>query len=62
VTASSDGLVCVWDVRAARELASFRAEADVRTCAITLDGDKIICGEATGTVHILKLEGVARKK
>ena len=56
VTASSDGIVCVWSMAKAELVASFRTDNDVRACGITPHGARIICGEITGDVHLLQLE------
>jgi WD40 repeat protein len=55
-TCSSEGLVSVWETRTAVLVASFQAESDVRSCALTPDGTRVICGEITGRVHVLELK------
>ena len=57
-TASSEGLLCVWNVSKGALVASFVADSDVRACSMTPDGSRVICGEISGRIHVLELKGV----
>jgi WD40 repeat protein len=58
LSASEDHTVKVWDLETGRVLATFSAEAPIRTCAIASSNRTIIVGDASGRVHILRLEGI----
>jgi WD40 repeat protein len=61
VSASSDNTLKVWDLESGTEIASFSGDGALYCCAVAPDGVTIVAGEASGRVHFLRLEGVARR-
>lgn len=59
VIAGGDRLVQVWDLDQKRLLASFATDKKLTDCAIAEDGKLIIAAEHAGTVHLLRLHGLA---
>ena len=57
VSASADNTLRVWDLESGKELALLTADGTTTSCAVSLDGRTIVAGEATGNMHILKMEG-----
>ncbi len=56
VSASEDRALKVWCLKNGKEVSSFVGEGSLLNCAISDDGSTIVTGEATGRVHILRLE------
>jgi hypothetical protein len=48
----------VWDVARAETVMSFTGDGELRTCAVTPDGQTIIAGEDSGRLHFLRCETV----
>jgi WD40 repeat protein len=61
VSASFDNTLKVWDLESGTEIASFSGDGALYCCAVAPDGVTIVAGEASGRVHFLRLEGVARR-
>jgi WD40 repeat protein len=61
VSASIDNTLKVWDLESGTEIASFSGDGALYCCAVAPDGVTIVAGEASGRVHFLRLEGVARR-
>jgi WD40 repeat protein len=61
VSASDDNTLKVWDLESGTEIARFIGEGGLYCCAVAPDGVTIVAGEASGRVHFLRLEGVARR-
>lgn len=57
VATAADGFLSVWDLADLCLVARFRGDSWLTACAISDDGETIVCGEGSGRVHILKLEG-----
>jgi WD40 repeat protein len=57
VSASLDNTLRVWDLESGKELALVTADGHTTSCAVSLDGLAIVAGDATGNMHILKMEG-----
>jgi WD40 repeat protein len=57
VSASEDNTLRVWDLESGKKLALLTADGPVASCAVSLDGRTIVAGDATGNMHILKMEG-----
>ena len=51
-----DGRLLVWEVPDNEPVAAFYADAGIRACAVTPDGQTIVAGDFAGAVHLLKLE------
>ena len=52
-----DKTLRVWDLESGKELALLTADGLTASCAVSLDGRTIVAGDATGNIHILKMEG-----
>ena len=57
VSTSDDNTLRVWDLASGKELALLTADGPMAPCAVSLDGRTIVAGDATGNMHILKMEG-----
>ncbi len=57
VSGSDDRTVRVWDLSTGVCIATFTADAEIWSCAITPDGRTIAAGDQLGRVHFLRLEG-----
>jgi len=57
VSTSKDHTLRVWDLESGKEHALLTAENSTASCAVSLDGRTIVAGDATGNMHILKMEG-----
>jgi WD40 repeat protein len=60
ISASNDNTLRVWDLESGRVIARFIGDSALNFCAIAPDGVTIVAGEASGRVHFLRLEGIAR--
>jgi WD40 repeat protein len=58
VSTSEDNTLRVWDVARAETVMSFTGDGELRTCAVTPDGQTIIAGEDSGRLHFLRYETV----
>ena len=56
VSASSDQTLKVWDLSTGELVASFTGNGAVHVCAVGTDGVTFVAGDASGQVHILRLE------
>jgi len=54
VIAAAANVAVLWDVSTGREVARFDGDAGISATAISDDG-LVVCGEATGAVHLLTL-------
>jgi hypothetical protein len=45
----------LWDLKIAKQITTFTTEADVTSCAFTVDGQIIIAGDSLENVHLLRL-------
>ncbi len=61
ISASSDNSLKLWDLQSREVIASFIGDSALHCCAVAPDGVTIVAGEASGRVHFLRLEGVARR-
>jgi WD40 repeat protein len=61
ISASNDNTLRVWDLKSGRVIARFIGDSALNFCTIAPDGVTIVAGEASGRVHFLRLEGVARR-
>ena len=61
VSASRDNTLKVWDLESGELVASFYGNGALNTGAVAPDGVTIVTGEASGRLHFLRLEGVARR-
>jgi hypothetical protein len=52
VVAAAANSVVLWDVATGQETARFDGDAGISSVAVGADG-LIVCGEATGAVHLL---------
>jgi WD40 repeat protein len=59
VSASYDCTLRVWDLENGAERASLTGDAKMLCCAVAQHDRKIIAGDEAGTLHVLKLEGIA---
>ena len=57
VSGSRDHTLRVWDLESGKELALLTADRRMASCAVSSDGRTIVAGDATGNVHILRMEG-----
>ena len=57
VSASDDYTVRVWDLEAATSVAEFVCDSEARSVTLSTDG-LIVCGERSGRIHFLRLEGL----
>jgi TIR domain/APAF-1 helical domain/WD domain, G-beta repeat len=55
VSASYDNTLRVWDLESGKELALLEADGATTSCAFSLDGQRIVAGDASGRVHLLRL-------
>ena len=55
VSGSVDYTLRLWDLESGKKIATFTGEDDMDACAVALDGQTIIAGDASGRVHILRL-------
>jgi WD40 repeat protein len=55
------GTLEILDFASRRLIASFTGDSQLNCCAVAPDGLTIVAGEASGRVHFLRLEGVARR-
>ncbi|NIM15197.1 MAG: TIR domain-containing protein [Candidatus Aminicenantes bacterium] len=58
VSASEDNTLKVWVLSIGKEIGQFIGESPMHCCALAPDNKTIVAGEASGRVHILRLEGV----
>jgi len=58
ISASGDKTLKVWDIESGEIIASFSGERDLLTCAVSPDGKTIVTGDASGRVHLLRLQGI----
>jgi WD40 repeat protein len=61
ISASDDQTLKVWDLCSGEVIANFTGESALRCCAVAPDGVTIVAGDASGRLHFLRLEGVARR-
>ncbi len=61
ISASGDNSLKLWDLQSREVIASFSGDGALNCCAVAPDGVTIVAGEASGRVHFLRLEGVARR-
>jgi WD40 repeat protein len=60
VTGSGDHDIALWDVKAARRLATFTGEAPILCCAAAGGAEPtVVAGDQLGNVHFLRIEGLA---
>ncbi len=57
VSVSHDQTLAVWNAEQGELLATFTAESMLMCCAAAPDGVTMVAGDASGGVHILRLEG-----
>ena len=55
ISASTDTTLNMWDLECGEVIATFTASGPVLCCAVA-SNDTLIAGDATGEVHILRLE------
>ncbi len=58
ISASDDTTLKVWDIESGRIIAGFCGDGALNSCATTPDGKTIVAGEASGSVHFMRLENV----
>lgn len=58
----ANNIIKVWDLESKKIIASFSGDSLLRCCAVASDGVTIVAGEASGQVHLLRLEGVGDKE
>ena len=58
VSASWDRSVRVWELRTGNPVAAFTCESGFHVCAAAPDSRHIVCGELSGRVLVLRLEGM----
>ena len=58
ISASRDQTIKVWDIRNRCCVATFTGDCEMTACDVAPDGHVIIAGDALGSIHILRLEGV----
>ena len=59
VSGSDDRTVRVWDLATSLTRATFHADAEVTSCAVSADGQTLAAGDRSGQVHFLRLENGA---
>jgi WD40 repeat protein len=62
VFATSDGNLTLFDMERKITVAAFGADSSLSACAISRDGRRIVAGEDSGRIHILRLEGAEVKE
>jgi WD40 repeat protein len=59
-TGSGDHDIALWDIKAARRLATFTGEAPIMCCAAATGAEStVVAGDQLGNVHFLRIEGLA---
>lgn len=53
---SDDGTVRLWDLTDGSLLGAFTGESAITACALSADGRLLVAGEASGRVHLLRIE------
>lgn len=56
VSASSDQTVRLWDLNSGNELASFKVDSGLYSCAVSPDGREVLAGDSRGIIHCLRVE------
>jgi WD40 repeat protein len=56
VSGSYDNTLKIWDMETGRLMAVFRGDGPISAVAVASDGRTIVTGEASGRVHLLRLE------
>lgn len=62
ISTSDDQTLKVWDIKTGKLIASFKADVQIRACAIGSDRVTIVVGELSGRVHFLRLEDMEYSK
>ena len=55
ISGSNDHTLRLWDLSNGEEIASFAGEGPISCCAVLPDGTTFLAGDATGTLHFLRL-------
>lgn len=56
VTAGDDHAMFLWDLEQSKRIGSFYADHPITCCAFTIDGYRIVAGDAGGGVHFLRVD------
>lgn len=56
ISGSQDNTLKVWDLENENVIASYKADGFISSCTISQDGELIIAGDSTGSIHFLRLE------
>ncbi len=56
VTSGDDHAMFLWDLEQSKRIGSFYADHPITRCAFTIDGYRIVAGDAGGGVHFLRVD------
>lgn len=56
LTAGDDHAMFLWDLEQSKRIGSFYADHPITRCAFTIDGYRIVAGDAGGGVHFLRVD------
>ncbi|MFM5944010.1 MAG: WD40 repeat domain-containing protein, partial [Dolichospermum sp.] len=51
-----DNTVKIWNLETREEIATFTVQVRILSCAVAPDGLTVVAGEASGTLHFLRLQ------